>query len=83
MLASKTDFSAAQYEKVLAKPDVLGLPSYANGNAEGYLFPSTYDLGPKETPKSILKAMVRAGSRPPTRRTSRPRLRSSATPRTS
>ena len=23
----------------------LGLPAYANGNAEGYLFPSTYDLG--------------------------------------
>jgi len=58
VLASKTDFSQAQYEKVLAEPDGLGLPSYAKGNAEGYLFPSTYDLGPKETPKSILQAMV-------------------------
>jgi UPF0755 protein len=58
VLADKTDFSRAQYEKVLANPDGLGLPSYANGNAEGYLFPSTYDLGPKETPKSILQTMV-------------------------
>jgi UPF0755 protein len=58
VLADKTDFSKAQYEKVLANPDGLGLPSYADGNAEGYLFPSTYDLGPKETPKSILQGMV-------------------------
>ena len=58
VLADKTDFSKAQYEKVLANPGGLGLPSYANGNAEGYLFPSTYDLGPKETPESILKSMV-------------------------
>jgi UPF0755 protein len=58
VLADKTDFSKAQYEKVLANPEGLGLPSYANGNAEGYLFPSTYDLGPKETPESILRSMV-------------------------
>lgn len=58
ILADKTDFSAAQYEKVLADPDKLGLPDYAEGNPEGYLFPSTYDFGPKETPESILVAMV-------------------------
>jgi UPF0755 protein len=58
VLADKTDFSKAQFEKVLANPEGLGLPKYANGNAEGYLFPSTYDLGPKETPKSILRTMV-------------------------
>jgi len=58
VLADKTDFSKAQYDKVLATPEGLGLPSYANGNAEGYLFPSTYDLGPKETPESILRGMV-------------------------
>jgi len=58
ILADKTDFSAAQYEKVLANPDKLGLPDYAEGNPEGYLFPSTYDFGPKETPESILTAMV-------------------------
>jgi UPF0755 protein len=58
VLAKETDFGAAQYEKVLAQPQKLGLPSYAEGNPEGYLFPSTYDLPPDATPRSILVAMV-------------------------
>ena len=58
ILAEKTDFSARQYEKVLDDPDKLGLPDYAEGNPEGYLFPSTYDFGPTETPLSILQTMV-------------------------
>ncbi|MEZ5092791.1 endolytic transglycosylase MltG [Nocardioides sp.] len=58
-LAKKTDFSRADYEKVLAEPEKLGLPSYANDNPEGYLFPATYELTPESTPKSILKAMVK------------------------
>ncbi len=58
VLEEKTDFSTAQYEKVLEDPSSIGLPDYAGGNPEGYLFPSTYDFGPKETPKSILTAMV-------------------------
>jgi UPF0755 protein len=57
-LAAKTDFSKAQYAKVLANPGKLGLPDYAEGNPEGYLFPSTYDLGPKDTPTTILTMMV-------------------------
>ena len=58
ILARKTDFSKAQFEKVLAHPDQLGLPSYADGNPEGYLFPSTYDFGPNEKPKDMLTDMV-------------------------
>ncbi len=58
LLAANTDFKRAAYEKVLDEPASIGLPGYADGNAEGYLFPSTYDLGPKETPTSILSAMV-------------------------
>jgi UPF0755 protein len=57
-LAKETDFSVAQYEQVLDTPDKLGLPDYADGEAEGYLFPSTYDFGPQETPTTILTAMV-------------------------
>lgn len=59
VLASKTDFGRAAYEKVLRNPAAIGLPSYAHGNAEGYLFPSTYDVGPDATPRSILAAMVK------------------------
>ena len=58
VLAKNTDFSKAQYQKVLASPDKIGLPDYAEGNPEGYLFPSTYDIGPDATPASILTAMV-------------------------
>ena len=57
-LAKKTDFSVAQYQKVLDDPARLGLPDYAEGEAEGYLFPSTYDFGPQETPTTVLSAMV-------------------------
>ncbi len=58
VLEKETDFSAAQFEKVLAQPAKLGLPDYAGGDPEGYLFPSTYDVGPDATPRSILVAMV-------------------------
>ena len=58
ILADKTDFEAAAFEKVLANPGPLGLPDYANGNPEGYLFPSTYDFGPDAKPADMLKAMV-------------------------
>jgi UPF0755 protein len=58
LLADHTDYGAAQFEKVLDDPATLGLPDYAEGNPEGYLFPSTYDFGPKESPKEMLQAMV-------------------------
>jgi UPF0755 protein len=58
LLAKKTKFSRADYERVLRDPKQLGLPSYANGNAEGYLFPATYELSPDATPRSILRSMV-------------------------
>ncbi|HEU4513938.1 MAG TPA: endolytic transglycosylase MltG [Nocardioidaceae bacterium] len=57
-LAKDTDFSRKQYEKVLSRPDAIGLPPYAKGNAEGYLFPATYMLPPNATPRSILTMMV-------------------------
>ena len=57
-LAKKTDFSKQQFAKVLRRPSAIGLPSYAEGNPEGYLFPATYMLPPDATPRSILKMMV-------------------------
>lgn len=57
-LAKKTDFSAQQYTKALKDPARLGLPGYANGNPEGYLFPATYQIRPNATPRSILTMMV-------------------------
>jgi UPF0755 protein len=58
-LAKKTDFPARQFDRVLADPTTIGLPTYAEGNPEGYLFPATYELPPTATPRSILTSMVK------------------------
>jgi UPF0755 protein len=58
LLAEKTDFSKKQLNAALDDGDALGLPDYAEGNPEGYLFPATYEMGPKTTAKSLLREMV-------------------------
>ncbi len=57
-LAEGTDFSRKQLLRALADTEALGLPGYADGNPEGYLFPATYTVTPDDTPASILRAMV-------------------------
>jgi UPF0755 protein len=42
----------------LAKPASLGLPPYAHNNAEGFLFPGTYDVPKNATAYTILKLMT-------------------------
>ncbi|MGZ4493818.1 MAG: endolytic transglycosylase MltG [Nocardioides sp.] len=61
LLAKKTDFSKADYLKALRTPSRLGLPSYAGGNVEGYLFPATYMVPPKSSATSVLTMMVTRG----------------------
>lgn len=56
LLAKKTDFTKKQLNKALRGD--IGLPAYANGNPEGYLFPSTYELGPEDTAQDLLRSMV-------------------------
>ena len=58
ILADKTKYSVQDFDTALRQTSALGLPAYAKGNAEGYLFPSTYPFGPKETPVDMLKDMV-------------------------
>jgi UPF0755 protein len=58
ILAAKTKFPKAAFNAALQDGRALGLPAYAHGNAEGYLFPSTYGFGPKEKPADMLKDMV-------------------------
>ena len=41
-----------------ADPVALGLPAYANGVLEGFLFPATYDVEPDQTAADVLGAMV-------------------------
>ena len=58
LLVKHSEFKKAAFDKALANPAELGLPKYAKGKAEGYLFPATYDFGPNASPKSMLTAMV-------------------------
>ncbi len=46
------------YQQAIKDVPALGLPSYAKGNPEGYLFPATYDVQPNTPPIKVLKAMV-------------------------
>lgn len=58
ILAKNTDYSKKQFEKSLEDTAALGLPDYAEGNPEGYLFPATYEFGPQATPAEMLRTMV-------------------------
>jgi UPF0755 protein len=58
ILAAKTKYSVADFDAALKNTAALGLPSYARGNPEGYLFPSTYPFGPTEKPVDMLTDMV-------------------------
>jgi UPF0755 protein len=49
---------ANAFSNAIKDTAALGLPSYANGNPEGYLFPATYDIQPGATALSVLQTMV-------------------------
>ena len=57
-ISKTTKIPLKEFQQVLANPAQLGLPSYADGKAEGYLFPATYAIAPHETALQILQAMV-------------------------
>jgi UPF0755 protein len=58
ILSAATGRPLADYTAALRKPDALGLPAQARGNAEGYLFPSTYSFPPHATAAQQLQTMV-------------------------
>jgi UPF0755 protein len=57
-IAADTPISAGSLHAALSDPSALGLPSYANGHVEGFLFPATYDIQPGMTAAQVLHAMV-------------------------
>jgi uncharacterized YceG family protein len=58
IMANETKIPLKNFQTALDHPSELGLPSYANGKVEGYLFPATYTIQPHETALQILQAMV-------------------------
>jgi len=61
LLAQRTGVPIAQLQAVAAKPAALGLPDYAHGSLEGFLYPATYDFEPGTTPTQMLSQMVQRG----------------------
>lgn len=56
--AKATGIAVADFEAAAKDTAAIGLPAYAGGNVEGFLFPATYDFPPNATATSILKSMV-------------------------
>jgi UPF0755 protein len=59
-LSKETKLPLADLEKALKNAKSLGLPDYAKGNPEGFLFPATYDVAPDATAASTLKQLFQA-----------------------
>lgn len=56
-LSKQTGIPEDKYREALAKPDAYGLPEYAKGKPEGYLFPDTYEMSGND-PNNALKQMT-------------------------
>jgi UPF0755 protein len=57
-IVARTDISKKAVTAVLANPKAIGLPAEANGNPEGYLFPATYTVPPRQSALGLIKQMV-------------------------
>jgi UPF0755 protein len=58
LLTSKGALDPGDLATAVADTSALGLPAYANGKVEGFLFPATYDVDPSATAADQLKAMI-------------------------
>jgi UPF0755 protein len=55
---SARTITASAFTAAAKNTAALGLPAYANGNPEGYLFPATYEFSPGTGALGMLQAMV-------------------------
>jgi uncharacterized YceG family protein len=58
LISEKSKLKLADLQAAANDVKALGLPSYAKGKPEGFLFPDTYDLEPDTTAAGLLKSMV-------------------------
>lgn len=58
LITSKSQIKAADLDAALANPTALGLPDYAGGKPEGFLFPATYNITSSTTALQLLTQMV-------------------------
>lgn len=57
-IASLTGATLEEVTAAAQDTDALGLPPEANGNLEGWLFPSTYQFNPGVTPSDVMREMI-------------------------
>lgn len=57
-LAEATGLPVEGFQAVVDAPASLGLPDYARGAAEGFLFPATYELDPDLTAVEVLQQLT-------------------------
>jgi UPF0755 protein len=60
VLGQHSGVPVSDYNTALKNAAALGLPSYAKGNPEGYLFPDTYEIQPDVTATQVLQQMVQS-----------------------
>lgn len=53
-----TDLTEDQVKEALSRAGALGLPAYAEGSVEGFLFPATYEFQPGVDADTVVKAML-------------------------
>ena len=58
LIAKNTEVPLADLKAAAANPGALGLPAYAKGRLEGFLFPATYDVEPGTSAVEVLQTMV-------------------------
>ncbi len=57
-IARDTGIKLPDLQRAAGSPGTLGLPGYAHGRLEGFLFPATYDVPPHTSAEQVLRAMV-------------------------
>ena len=57
-IADGTELPLADLQAAVADPGPLGLPDYAGGQVEGFLFPATYDIEPGTSAVQALRQLV-------------------------
>jgi UPF0755 protein len=57
-VAREADIPRRALARAAERPQTLGLPSYAGGNLEGYLFPAQYEMPPGTSATEALTMMV-------------------------
>ncbi|HEX6522648.1 MAG TPA: endolytic transglycosylase MltG [Streptosporangiaceae bacterium] len=60
LAAADRHISQSAYQQALRNVSALGLPAYAHGKPEGYLYPDTYQIQPNASALSVLQQMVQS-----------------------